>query len=376
MASLRTKPNSSYWIACFRRPDGTQTTRSTKLRCTEANRKAAFKIAEAYEDAYNNAQSLAQIQKVMDHIAKDVLGKDTVSPPVSQFLGEWLDRIEAETAASTSEKYRGVIRDFLSWCGTTPISGLNRERLTAYRTHLSKSHATSTVNNTLKILRQAFKDAIRDGLLSDNPADIRPLKDRGDSVEKQPFTEAELAAMWKAADGETTWQGMLMLGLYTGQRIADLATLRWKQVHLEKEELQITTGKTKRRQLILMAPPLLDWIHSNLTPSNASDDLLFPEFKLVLAHKRPSSWLSNNFRKRVMTPANVGLPIPGQRVNPKSFHSLRHTLPSLLAETGVSQQTIAEIVGHDSMAMSWHYTHVSRNEVQKAIESIRNPFGP
>ena len=377
MASVRKHPRSQYWIACYRTAEGKQTTRSTKLRKNESNRRAAEALADSYESAYRDVASVGQAQKVMDRITSDILGQGATSPDAAEWLGSWIDSMTKSTASRTATKYRGVIAGLIEWLGSCRLSDISRETMTRYRDHMAKTKASSTVNVAMKILRAAFRDAIRDGLLAENPADIRALRDQGDSIAKEPFDEAELAAMWAAAEGLTHWRGMLMLGLFTGQRIGDLAILRWSQTDLEKGEIRLEPGKLKRRKkkmLIIMAQPLRDWMLAELNPGDDANALLFPEFERVVDHQA-SGWLSNGFRKHVMTPARVGLPIKGQRVNPKSFHSLRHTLPSLLAETGVSQQTIADIVGHDSMAMSWHYTHVSRDEIERAVGSIRNPFG-
>ena len=107
-----------------------------------------------------------------------------------------------------------------------------------------------------------------------------------------------------AAENETAWKAMLMLGLHTGRRITDLATLRWGQINLENAEIQIRTGEKKRRQLILMAPPPQDWIQSDLTPSKDAEAFLYPGFKLALRHKRPSSWRLPNC-SWVLVPVHV-----------------------------------------------------------------------
>ncbi|HCQ84774.1 MAG TPA: hypothetical protein DIV36_09180 [Verrucomicrobiales bacterium] len=39
-----------------------------------------------------------------------------------------------------------------------------------------------------------------------------------------------------------------------------------------------------------------------------------------------------------------------------SFHCLRHTLSSFLGNSGASQGVAGDIVGHDSEAMTGHYT--------------------
>ena len=52
MASVRRKPNSKYWYACYDQADGSRTQVSTKT----TNRKAAIKIAQEYEDSVREAK--------------------------------------------------------------------------------------------------------------------------------------------------------------------------------------------------------------------------------------------------------------------------------------------------------------------------------
>ena len=49
---------------------------------------------------------------------------------------------------------------------------------------------------------------------------------------------------------------MIKFGLYTGQRLADLTTLTWSQIDLERDEIRLTTRKTCKRLLIPIAAPL------------------------------------------------------------------------------------------------------------------------
>ena len=51
MASVRRKPNSKYWYACYDQADGSRT-----QVYKNANRKAAIKIAQEYEDSVREAK--------------------------------------------------------------------------------------------------------------------------------------------------------------------------------------------------------------------------------------------------------------------------------------------------------------------------------
>ena len=53
-----------------------------------------------------------------------------------------------------------------------------------------------------------------------------------------------------------------------------------------------------------------------------------------------------------------------------SFHCLRHTAVTLMKEAGIPAAVVMELVGHDSEAMSAHYTHVGAEAMQRAADSL------
>ena len=53
-----------------------------------------------------------------------------------------------------------------------------------------------------------------------------------------------------------------------------------------------------------------------------------------------------------------------------SFHSLRHTAVSLLKDAGIPDAVVMALVGHESGAISQRYTHVGRDALQRAADSL------
>jgi integrase len=57
-------------------------------------------------------------------------------------------------------------------------------------------------------------------------------------------------------------------------------------------------------------------------------------------------------------------------INEISFHSLRHTATSWLKNAGVSEAIAMDIVGHDSAAISRHYTHIDTSSKRAALAKM------
>ena len=71
---------------------------------------------------------------------------------------------------------------------------------------------------------------------------------------------------------DPAWKSMILFGLYTGQRLADIATLRWSNVDVVKGEIRLTTRKTEKVMILPIATPLRRYLEA--LPS--SDDVNTP----------------------------------------------------------------------------------------------------
>jgi integrase len=52
------------------------------------------------------------------------------------------------------------------------------------------------------------------------------------------------------------------------------------------------------------------------------------------------------------------------------FHSLRHSAVSMLKAAGIAESVVMELVGHDSVEVSRHYTHTGRDALRAAAEAL------
>jgi integrase len=53
-----------------------------------------------------------------------------------------------------------------------------------------------------------------------------------------------------------------------------------------------------------------------------------------------------------------------------SFHSLRHTATSLMKNAGISSAIVQDIIGHESAAVSAHYTHIDGDAKRSALAAL------
>ena len=218
--------------------------------------------------------------------------------------------------------------------------------------------------------------AVRQGVLTVNPAvRVKLLKSSGES-KRRAFTLPEIRRVLKACGDDTEWRGLVLFGLYLGQRLGDLAKLTWRAVDTDTTEIAFSTKKTGRRIVLPLVQPLIDYL-SALPVSDSPNAYIFPN---AATHKRTGS-LSNQFRE-ILVEAGLVEPLArGHRSTGKgrtgaremseiSFHSLRHSAVTMLKASGVSDFIAREIVGHESAAVSRQYTHLTTDDKRAAMRRL------
>ena len=378
MASIRQRIATKFWFACITLPNGSRVQRSTK----ETNRKKAQQIADKWEAATRGRVTARQTQKVIAELYRNITGQHLVFPTVREYFDSWVARKKPETAASSYRLYHDKARRFVNWLGPRAdqqIALISRDDILAFRAVELERVAPRSVNHSIKFLRMVFKTAKEDGKYHDeNPASGVKVAKLGDASRRRGFTIPEIWRVLKVANDE--WRSLIFLGLYTGQRLGDLARLTWQNVDLERDEIRFVSRKTGRTMIVPVAPPLRAQIE-NLQAGDDPHQPLHPRAFASVEKSGGVNTLSRQFRELL---ADAGLATPKAhrttenapgRDGPRelsqiSFHSLRHTATSLMKNAGINASVVMDIIGHESEAISAHYTHIDEDTKRQAIAKL------
>ncbi len=381
MASIHKQPGRPFFFCAFTKADGARVFRSTKT----ANKKQALEICRAWSSAANHARTghltPERAREVIAAGVADVFAaanrEAMPSATVRAWCERWLAAKEIETEPATHARYSSIIASFLESLGKAAerdLATLRADAIARFRDSEAKSRARATANLSLKVLRMALGNAVRHGLLTVNPAEkVDALKARGEG-RRRNFTAAEIRRVLDATGENPEWRGLVLFGLYTGQRLGDLARLTWRAVNLETREVAFVARKTGRRILLPLLPPLLDYL-ATLPAGDDPDAPLFPRS----AKATHTGTLSNRFREILVaaglaepsTHKSTGKGRDSERESAElSFHSLRHSAVTFLKAAGVTEALAMAIVGHDSAAISRGYTHLATDDLRREMEKM------
>lgn len=376
MASIWKDPRSRFWVACFTDHNGKRRKRST----FETVPSKAKEIAAGYQKVAKSKQTPRSVRETIISLAKELWSVDVPKKSVREFVSEWLASKKGATADSTLDFYSKSCGKFLAFLGEDadrPIEETDKTQVERFKAEIKKNLAAKTVNHHLKLLRMLFKDARREGLVDDDPAEfVKTIKKEETSI-RRPFTIDEVKAVIAVAPPE--WRSMVILGLYTGQRLADVACLTWANVDFKSDEIKIEARKTGKKMKIPIGAALKAHLLSVGTPGAKGP--IHPHAADVVSRLGKAGPLSNEFSgllvkaglrdEGALNKQGVGKGRSARRtVNELSFHSLRHTAVTMLKEAGIPAAVVMELIGHDSAQMSEHYTHVGQEAMRKAADAM------
>jgi integrase len=377
MASIRKLPGSRFWIACYTDASGRQRQRSTK----ETGRKAALSLANEYEVSYRKLKTEQQARRVISDIYEEIHGSALGSASTKSFFEQWLVRKKVEVAPASYTRYKSVADKFMKHLqlkAEREISFITAQDVAEFRDQMAASHSTSTANLNLKILRTAFQDAMRQHLIEQNPATlVQTIRKTAGTTKRRAFTLGELKLILESATEE--WRGIILVGLYTGQRLGDIALLCWNNVDLTRQEIRFAAQKTGRTVILPIAEPLFRWFLELAAQDDPSAPVFPNSYDILQRQDGRVASLSNQFNRLLSdaglvdkrTHASAGKGRSSKRVmSALSFHCLRHTATSLLKNAGVSEAVAMDIIGHDSKLVSQNYTHIEESTKRKALSKL------
>lgn len=391
----------------------------------ESASKAFSILSDAAEAAARGELSEGRARDLLARLSEVSTGSPLRFYTVRTWAGDWLAMKKATGKKATIARYSAHIAAFLAWLGDkadAKLEAVTKADVRAFRDAiragwnppdtLESQSAKSrrkpktdqappprtgkTSNHYASDVAGMFRSAVREGLLLASPAAALDRLPEDDSNEREVFTVAEVSALvgaagipnWqddlfpngrhdddKRAQRGTDWQGMILFGFYAGARLGDCARLTRANINHRRKTLRFMPGKTSRKRKVLevpIHPRLMAWIET-LDPSDDPNAPLFPSLFNVrvggnqgLSAQFVAIMDAGKIDRRTVRDGSAGR----RQQHARSFHALRHSLTSTLANADVSEEIRRRIVGHESAEVHSGYTHHERETLARAVEKL------
>ena len=309
---------------------------------------------------------------------------------VETYLSVWLtDGVQGTVSRATYDAYRrDVHHHIIPELGRRKLKDLSRgdvRRL--YRKKRDAGLSNRTLAYIHTTLRKALKDAVDDGSITHNPTDgVKPLK-TPERAAKEPkaLNPTQVKALLSAASGDR-WEALYIVAIHTGLRRSEILGLRWEDVDLEAGTLEVRrsldtdgTLKTPKRdssrralRLTLAARTALRAHRARQNEERLRAGELWEDNDLVFPNTLGKPMNAGNFYRRGFQPLLEKANLAEEGF---TFHSLRHTFATTLADKGVHPSTAQKMLGHSDIRMTLAiYTHATDDMQDAATAALESAF--
>ena len=284
---------------------------------------------------------------------------------MSDIIDKYLQYIKLELNLSehTQVAYGNDLRQweqFLTGGGEQlDVASVTASDIRAWLLQLSGSgDSARTLRRKVQAVRSFYKWLMRNGTVVVNPAasvELARIPKRLPQLVREDSVDSLLDSKIDDADFEQVRNRLIVMMLYeTGMRRGELIGLLDKNVDTAKGELKVH-GKRDKDRIIPFGTELADWIEKYR--SLRDDQALACEHFFVRESGEPLyPMLVYRIVREALTEAGV--------TSKRSPHVLRHTFATAMLNDGAALNSVKELLGHESLATTQIYTHVTFSELK------------
>ena len=306
------------------------------------------------------------------------------------FIPQYLETMEETHSPATCEFYRSVIRRcILPALGNHKLSQIKPVHVQAFVSqlnsmesqtpHANKPISPNTVKRYLCVLQSIFRQAVKLGILPENPASAEKLTlKKPVKPEIDIFTKQEAAAMLEALEQEPLqFQVLIQLAVITGARRGELVALRFEDIDQTANKVTIAraavkiVGKTAQTKApkdyevrsIAVSPYCIDLV-------NQLEQEKRRERLRLGSQWHEGGWLFTQWNGEMMNPCTPTRQfskfLERNGFRHRKFHALRHTSATLLLYGGVSLKQVQGRLGHGDIETTNKYLHCLQEADEEA----------
>ena len=294
-------------------------------------------------------------------------------------LGEFIRSYADERRKEGEKIYEGRCGSILSMLkhletfggSDIPLKKVDVETVKQFIDYLRSAHdlhknmkapgklSDSTIHLKVNILKSVLREAVRQGLLEQNPFDRLPhsYRIKAQYKERTALTQEELIKLSETPCHTPELKEAFLLSCITGLRKSDILSLSINDIEKCDDTYYIYKKMKKtQRWLRLPLPEEAHHILSKLHNKNGNTPYFFSHLSPHHLGEHLEVWLEDSH-------------IPNKHI---TFHTGRHTCATLLLTQGTDLYTIMRYLGHQNINTTQRYAHITDQQLCIATHQISN----
>lgn len=270
--------------------------------------------------------------------------------------------------------------------GHHQLAKLTAAQVQAMINTMAATGGTRIAQYTRGVLQQALNRAVKWDLVSRN---VVLATDRPRNIPRTitPLTEEQAQQLLEAVTGHRL-EALYRLALALGLRRGEVLALRWVDINLDQQTLQISGSlqrvqgklvrsepKTKAGARTFLLPEVLVELLADHQRQQVEERQIWGEewadHGLVFPAERGTPLEPRNLHRHFkLALKRAGLPVTTR------FHDLRHSCATFLIAQGVHPRVVMEILGHSQISLTMNtYGHVQSETQRDATSKVAGMFG-
>ena len=285
---------------------------------------------------------------------------------MDNWINSFLDYLQNQKnySSHTIRSYRVDLEQFAEFLELFDLDlrQVDRADIRMYLGELKrKQMRKTTLARKLACLKSFYRFLKRQKVMEKNPAALVSAP-RLEKALPKFLTREEVNRLFEVIDAEGFFgirnRAMVELFYATGIRIAELVTVKMKQLDLDNQLLRVF-GKGNKERMVPFGSPARNWIRRYIPERR---QLLMDKGQIAEEHlflNRHGTAISDR-SVRAIVDRFLFLAADRHGLSP---HALRHTFATHMLDNGADLRAIQELLGHASLATTERYTHITHDRL-------------
>lgn len=247
--------------------------------------------------------------------------------------------------------------------GVMPLSQIGPIHIQAILRDM-EDKSPQTRKHALGLVRRVYRKMVRWKLWRGDVPTEDMMPGKIDNERKRFLTRAEAHMLLSELDCRAPeFSDVCRVSLYAGLRLGEIFSLQVQHIHLDSGLIDVMDAKAGSRHAFI--GPVLRSVLEKYVHGRKPDAWVFTQSDGVT----PMRTINQTFVRVVRDlELNDGITDRRQRV---VFHTLRHTFASWLRQAGVPLDTVGDLLGHSTPAMTKRYAKLGDDDRKKAVAMIK-----